>query len=78
MSRLISSVANVANVANCAKCGQQYFPNSAAWGDLCGQCLASKIEDMLAIIRASERKPPRRAEARLAEPAQPQRATGQR
>ena len=66
------------NVANCAKCGQQYFPTSAAWGDLCGQCLASKIEDTLAIIRASERKPPRRAEARETEPAQTQRAAGQR
>jgi hypothetical protein len=44
-------------MANCAKCGQQYFPTSAAWGDVCGQCLASKIEDTLAIIRASERRP---------------------
>jgi hypothetical protein len=28
----------------CSTCGAQFFPQSDAWGDICGDCVASRIE----------------------------------
>jgi hypothetical protein len=46
----------------CPSCGEIYVPQSSAWGEECGQCIAGKLELMLmGGLPARERLPMRRA-----------------
>jgi hypothetical protein len=47
----------------CSTCGAQFFPQSGAWGDTCGNCIAARIELSLMPggVSQTERKPAKRA-----------------
>ena len=46
----------------CRCCGQTYFPQSVAWGDACGECIAAEVELILMdALSMRERRPMKRA-----------------
>ena len=46
----------------CCSCGEPYIPQSSAWGDLCGGCIAAQLElALMGGLPAHERMPMRRA-----------------
>jgi hypothetical protein len=47
----------------CSLCAAQFFPQSSSWGQLCGNCIASRIELSLMPggLQEAQRKPLKRA-----------------
>jgi hypothetical protein len=47
----------------CSLCAMPFFPQSSAWGQICGQCIAARIEMSLMPggLHQAHRKPLRRA-----------------
>jgi hypothetical protein len=47
----------------CSLCAVRFFPQSSAWGHLCGNCIASRIELSLMPggLQQAQRKPLKRA-----------------